>query len=55
MEAAGEPFDPSRHEAVEVASAEEAGAEPGTVLQVVQPGYVLDGRVLRPARVRVAQ
>ncbi len=55
MEAAGEPFDPARHEAVEVASAEEAGVEPGTVLGVVQPGYVLNGRVLRPARVRVAQ
>ncbi|MDR7581101.1 MAG: nucleotide exchange factor GrpE, partial [Armatimonadota bacterium] len=55
MEAAGEPFDPGRHEAVEVASAEEAGVEPGTVLGVIQPGYVLDGRVLRPARVRVAQ
>ncbi|MDQ7800278.1 MAG: nucleotide exchange factor GrpE [Armatimonadota bacterium] len=55
MEAVGEPFDPGRHEAVEVASAEEAGVEPGTVLGVIQPGYVLDGRVLRPARVRVAQ
>jgi len=55
MEVAGERFDPARHEAVELASAEEAGAEPGTVLGVVQHGYVLDGRVLRPARVRVAQ
>ncbi len=55
MEAAGERFDPARHEAVEVASAEEAGVEPGTVLGVIQHGYVLDGRVLRPARVRVAQ
>ncbi|MCS7236042.1 MAG: nucleotide exchange factor GrpE [Armatimonadota bacterium] len=55
MEAVGEPFNPERHEAVELASAEEAGVEPGTVLGVVQHGYTLDGRVLRPARVRVAQ
>jgi molecular chaperone GrpE len=55
MEAVGERFDPERHEAVELASAEEAGVEPGTVLGVVQHGYTLDGRVLRPARVRVAQ
>ncbi|GBD28424.1 Protein GrpE [bacterium HR31] len=55
MDVAGERFDPARHEAVELASAEEVGAEPGTVLGVVQHGYVLDGRVLRPARVRVAQ
>lgn len=55
MDATGERFDPARHEAVELASAEEAGTEPGTVLGVVQHGYLLDGRVLRPARVRVAQ
>lgn len=55
MEVAGERFDPAHHEAVEVTPAEEAGVEPGTVLEAVQPGYVLDGRVLRPARVRVAQ
>lgn len=55
MEVTGERFDPAHHEAVEVASADEAGVEPGTVLEVVLPGYVLNGRVLRPARVRVAQ
>lgn len=55
MQVAGERFDPAHHEAVEVTSAEEAGVEPGTVLEDVQPGYVLNGRVLRPARVRVAQ
>lgn len=55
MEVTGERFDPAHHEAVEVAAADEAGVEPGTVLEVVLPGYVLNGRVLRPARVRVAQ
>jgi molecular chaperone GrpE len=34
---------------------EAATAEPNTVLQVVQPGYELNGRLLRPARVVVAK
>jgi molecular chaperone GrpE len=49
----GEPFDPSRHEAM--LAQESATAEPGSVLQVVQPGYELNGRVIRPARVIVAK
>jgi len=32
-----------------------ATAEPNSVLQVVQPGYELNGRLLRPARVIVAK
>lgn len=47
-----EPFDPSRHEAV--ATMPDAGAKPGTVLQVVRPGYGSDERPLRPAAVIVA-
>ena len=34
---------------------ESTTAEPNSVLQVVQPGYELNGRLLRPARVIVAQ
>jgi len=49
----GEPFDPSRHEAM--LAQESATAKPGTVLQVVQTGYELNGRVIRPARVTVAK
>ena len=49
----GEPFDPARHEAV--AAQESATAEPNSVLQVVQRGYELNGRLLRPARVIVAR
>jgi molecular chaperone GrpE len=49
----GEPFDPTRHEAV--LAQESATAEPGSVLQVVQTGYELNGRVIRPARVIVAR
>jgi len=49
----GEPFDPSRHEAV--LAQESRDAEPNSVLQVVQRGYDLNGRLLRPARVVVAR
>jgi molecular chaperone GrpE len=49
----GEPFDPARHEAMVMQ--ESATAEPDSVLQVVQRGYELNGRLLRPARVIVAR
>jgi molecular chaperone GrpE len=49
----GEPFDPTRHEAM--LAQPSATAKPNTVLQVVQPGYELNGRVIRPARVIVAK
>lgn len=49
----GEPFDPARHEAM--LAQESAGATPDTVLQVVQTGFELNGRLLRPARVIVAK
>jgi molecular chaperone GrpE len=49
----GEPFDPARHEAM--LAQESATAEPNSVLQVVQPGYELNGRVLRAARVIVSK
>lgn len=53
MEPHGEPFDPQRHEAM--AMRESATAEPQSVLEVVQRGYELNGRLLRPARVIVAR
>jgi molecular chaperone GrpE len=49
----GEPFDPTRHEAMLAQPSNTA--EPNSVLQVVQPGYELNGRLLRPARVIVAK
>jgi molecular chaperone GrpE len=49
----GEPFDPTRHEAI--MTQESATAEPDSVLKVVQTGYELNGRLLRPARVIVAR
>lgn len=52
IDPAGEPFDPEKHEAM--AMQPSATAEPDSVLQVVQRGYELNGRLLRPARVIVA-
>ncbi len=50
--AVGEPFDPTRHEAIaRVVSGE---AKPDTVIGETAPGYLLTGRVLRPALVAVA-
>lgn len=49
----GEPFDPQRHEAM--AMRESPTAAPDSVLEVVQRGYELNGRLLRPARVIVAR
>ncbi len=48
----GEPFDPELHEAMMVQPSDTA--EPGSVLVVIQKGYELNGRLLRPARVVVA-
>lgn len=53
IEAEGQPFDPALHQAVMMEETD--GAPPGTVVQELQKGYLLDGRVLRPAMVKVAQ
>ena len=53
MEAQGELFDPNLHEAI---SSEESGEhESGEIIEVLQHGYMLGERVLRPAVVRVAK
>ena len=49
-----EPFDPNFEQAVSVMLAEE-GVEDNTVVHVVQKGYKIDNRVIRPAMVIVAQ
>lgn len=49
----GEPFDPSRHEAMTVMPSAEA--EPNSVLEVIQKGYEIHDRLIRPARVIVAK
>lgn len=48
----GQKFDPHRHQAMTMV---EADAEPNTVVQVLQKGYVLHDRVVRPALVTVAK
>lgn len=48
----GEKFDPHRHQAI---SQVESDQEPGTVVTVLQKGYLLNDRVLRPALVIVAK
>ena len=50
--APGERFDPHRHQAM---AAVESGQEPNTVVAVMQKGYALYDRVLRPALVTVAK
>lgn len=53
IEPVGEVFDPNFHQAMfEVPG---TGKPAGTVIQVMQPGYVLQGRLLRPAMVGVAK
>jgi len=49
----GAPFDPEQHEAMTMQPSETA--EPNTVLSVIQKGYALNSRLLRPARVIVAR
>ena len=49
----GERFDHNLHQAI--FEAEREGAAPGTVIEVLQPGYVLHDRLLRPAMVGVAK
>jgi molecular chaperone GrpE len=53
VDPAGQAFDAKLHEAV--AEEGKEGAKPGSVVTVLEKGYVLDGRVLRPARVVVAR
>ena len=53
IEPAGERFDPQYHEAMfELPTAD---SDPGTVVQVLETGYLIHGRLLRPARVAVAK
>jgi molecular chaperone GrpE len=49
---AGQKFDPHRHQAISMV---EADAEPNTVVTVLQKGYKLNDRVIRPALVTVAR
>jgi molecular chaperone GrpE len=52
IDPAGEKFDPHRHQAISQVPSDQ---EPNTVVSVLQKGYMLNDRVLRPALVTVAQ
>ncbi len=54
IEAEGKPFDPTLHQAVQTVPVKD-GQQADTVVQVLQAGYQLKDRVLRPAMVVVAQ
>jgi molecular chaperone GrpE len=49
----GEPFDPQVHQAMSMV--ENPDVEPNTVIAVVQKGYTLNGRLVRPAMVMVSK
>jgi molecular chaperone GrpE len=53
IEAVGQKLDPNRHQAM--VELESADADPGTVVQEMQAGYVIRDRLLRPALVAVAK
>jgi molecular chaperone GrpE len=53
VDAMGKRLDPNLHQAM--FEVEDASVVPGTVVQVIQPGYVLHERLLRPAMVGVAK
>jgi molecular chaperone GrpE len=53
IEAEGKPFEPNRHQAL--AQQPSLEVAPNTVLHVVEQGYMLNDRVLRPAKVVVAK
>ena len=53
VDPAGEPFNPEQHQAVSMVDV--AGVAPNTVVAVIQKGYVLNERLLRPALVTVSK
>ena len=53
VEPQGEPFDPQYHEAMAMVPNPEL--EPNTVMDVMQKGYLLNGRLVRPDMVVVSQ
>ena len=54
IESAGQPFDPSVHEAVTIVPAA-SGEQDGVVVGVIRPGYRIGDQVLRPAAVAVGK
>lgn len=53
IKAIGEKFDPNFHEALEKIEVE--NKEPGEVIEEVQKGYTLNGKVIRPTKVKITK
>ena len=53
LEPMGEKFDPNMHEAVFEAPG--TGQESGTIIEVIETGYMMEARLLRPAKVGIAK
>jgi molecular chaperone GrpE len=53
LDPAGEPFDPQLHQAMSMV--ENPDVEPNSVIAVMQKGYTLNGRLIRPAMVMVSK
>jgi len=53
IECLGKKFDPLLHDAIEVAEGEEG--DEGSIVEELQPGYKFNGRVIRPAKVKVVK
>ncbi len=53
IESIGQPFDPALHEVV--AAVECGDKESGTIIEETQKGYLIDGNLLRPAKVKVVK
>jgi molecular chaperone GrpE len=53
VKSVGTEFDPKFHEAVAVV--EDADVKDGTIVDEIQRGYILNGRLIRPSRVRISQ
>ena len=61
IKSVGEKFDPNFHEIIEEVGPSEASAkegefpEPGIILEEIQKGYKINGRLLRPAKVKITK
>lgn len=53
IDSMGKRFDPAVHEVIQAVDASDS--EPGTIIEEIERGYVINGRLLRPAKVKVAK
>ncbi|MEK9170224.1 MAG: nucleotide exchange factor GrpE [Patescibacteria group bacterium] len=51
----GDAFDPSYHESIGEMDAQSGKGVPGTIIEVAVAGYALDGKVVRPAKVKIVK